>query len=57
MPIDDVRSEYENRELLVAYLEYVLHDLERVNVSSADFVKLAIAALREEVSTVPADSH
>jgi hypothetical protein len=56
MSVVDDEPEYQNRELLVAYLEYVVHDLERVNVSSANFVKLAIAALCEEVSTVPADS-
>jgi len=56
MPIVEDAPEPQSRELLVAYLEYVLDDLETVNVSSANFVKMAIAALLEEVSTVPADT-
>jgi hypothetical protein len=56
MPIVEDAPEPQSRELLIAYLEYVLDDLETVNVSSANFVKMAIAALAEEVSTVPADT-
>jgi hypothetical protein len=42
-----------DRDLLIAYLRYVLDELDRVNETSADLVRMAIQCLGEGAAAVP----
>lgn len=46
-------TEVPEREVLIAYLSYVLDDLELMNETSAELVRMAIACLNDGASMVP----